>query len=83
VVEVTSTTEEPYLDDYFENIYEQLSHETYCIDRLSALQKRSQREERVRVVTWLIDGILATIGIGLCLGGAVWVSQILLRFFPM
>jgi hypothetical protein len=85
VVEVNSTDEDStyYLDDYFKNIYEQLSHETYCMDKLSALQKRSQRENHARILTWLINGSLAILGIGLCLGCAIWVSQILLKFFPM
>ena len=85
VVEV-STVSENFPDkseECFKRIYEQLTTEDYCIDRISALQKSSQREQRIKITTLVIKIILVAIGISICLGGAIFVSQILMKLFPV
>lgn len=72
-----------YSEECFKRVYDQLTTETYCIDRISALQKTTQNRRRIKVTTIVIKTILVAIGICLCLGGAIWFSQLLLRWFPV
>ncbi|MCC8069462.1 MAG: hypothetical protein LIO71_06910 [Ruminococcus sp.] len=82
---VSSSSAENFPDkseECFKHIYDQLTNETYTIDRISAIQKSSQYKKRMEVTSVVIKVILVSIGICICLGIAIWLSQILLRLFP-
>lgn len=72
-----------YSEECFKRVYEQLTTETYCIDRISALQKTTQNKRRIKFTTTALKILLAIMGICICLGVAIWFSQLLLKWFPV
>lgn len=84
-VVVSSSETENFPDrseECFKHIYDQLTNETYTIDRISAMQKNLQYKKRMEVTSIVVKIILVSIGICVCLGVAIWFSQVLLRLFP-
>jgi len=69
-------------EECFKQIYDQLTTESYCIDRISAIQKNAQYRKRAEITSIVIKIILTGIGICICLGVAIWISQILIELFP-
>ena len=84
-VVVSSNMEDNFPDkseECFKHIYEQLTNETYTIDRISAIQKNMQYKKSMQVTSMVVKIILVSIGVCICLGIAIWISQILLKLFP-
>lgn len=69
-------------EECFKYVYEQLTNETYTIDRISAIQKNMQYKKSMRITSMVVKIILVSLGMCICIGLAIWISQILLKLFP-
>lgn len=69
-------------EECFKYVYEQLTNETYTIDRISAIQKNMQYKKSMRITSMVVKIILVSLGMCICIGMAIWISQILLKLFP-
>ncbi|MBS6444244.1 MAG: hypothetical protein KH373_00365 [Ruminococcus sp.] len=69
-------------EECFKYVYEQLTNETYTIDRISAIQKNMQYKKSMRITSMVVKIILVSLGMCICIGLAIWISQMLLKLFP-
>lgn len=69
-------------EECFKYVYEQLTNETYTIDRISAIQQNMQYKKSMRITSMVVKIILVSLGMCICIGLAIWISQILLKLFP-
>lgn len=69
-------------EECFKYVYEQLTNETYTIDRISAIQQNMQYKKSMRITSMVVKIILVSLGMCICIGLAIWISQMLLKLFP-